>query len=134
MHFSFPQHSNPPIGFEVLTAVVMKVKITIYWNIAPCIPPKRRCIYRLHGAVAQKMVVFLFNPPVSTSVPTREYCEINGCSFWSHHSSFIIPCFNSKPRSESVMKCWNVGTKRLEVCNLYIISVSQSFAYLLLKP
>jgi hypothetical protein len=67
--------NNPPVVFVVLTAVVMKIRTTIFWNTVPCIPPKRRFIYRLPGAVAQKMVTF--NPPVSTnllfsSAPTRE--------------------------------------------------------------
>jgi hypothetical protein len=39
------------IGFEVITAVVMKMKIAIFWDIAPCRLNMSRCfggMYHLH--------------------------------------------------------------------------------------
>jgi hypothetical protein len=52
------------VGFEVLTAVVMKSMI--FWDITPCrwrryVPPKSRLTFNgLHGVISQKMVFFSF--------------------------------------------------------------------------
>jgi hypothetical protein len=56
---SFPIEENY-IGFEVLTAVVMKS--SIFWDISPCIP--------VHGITSQKIELFV-TTTVRTSNPTK---------------------------------------------------------------
>jgi hypothetical protein len=101
------------VGFEVLTAVV--IKIAILWSIAPCnpymnrrfrgtyhlhlqsrkfakqqtsesrwldwrwkwyVPPKRRFIYGLQGAISQKMAIFMYSFILVYMFKTRGFTHI----------------------------------------------------------
>jgi hypothetical protein len=50
---------NKYVGFEVLTAVV--TNISNFWDITTCSPYMNSFIHELHGAIYQKMAIFIDN-------------------------------------------------------------------------